>query len=164
MAIYNWISEAFCHEIYVFLWQNTRVKCKINYRFSRYYRPASCTATSEGVWFILAIGLRLLKKIWWLNTILCFWNIMFWEHNLYRAYRFPSTNRQSRLPIYGQNQSSVSLIELLWILDFLNLTAKFVKISHKSELKSWFWELNSKIVKLNLFQNGTSSTSGLANA
>ena len=32
-----------------------------------------------------------------------------------------------------------------WIPDFWTLTAMYVKISHKSELKSRFWDFNSKI-------------------
>ena len=100
---------------------------------------------------------------------------MFWEHNLYRASRFPSQIGSRDCRFTSKTSRSVSLIELLWILDFLNLTAKFVKISHKSGLSLQFWDFNSinlRFLKrvvittfyplsgnfcLNMFQNETSS-------
>ena len=48
----------------------------------------------------------------------------------------------------AQTSRSVSLIELLWIPDFWTLTAIYVKISHKSELRLRFWDFNSKICVL----------------
>ena len=160
MAIYNWIPEAFCHENYVFLWQNGWRKCCVScndtgaYNLTRKYNTFSwrrifkycfnCTTNSIDFCNKNESYGRCRKNVWFL--------------------RCPSQIGSHDCRFTSKTSRSVSLIVLLWILDSLNLTAKFVKISHKSELKLRFWDFNSKIVKLDLFQNGTSSTSGLADS